>query len=445
MNPVHPNHRQRRQRLLAAMQAAGGGLAFLATAGEVTRNRDTHHPYRADSYFHYLTGFSEPEAALVLLASDSEQKAILFCRPRDEAMEIWTGVRHGPQAARERFGFDEAWPIDRLDEKLAGWLPGRPALWHAFGRDAGWDGRIARALQAVRAQSRSGRLAPTVMHDLHAVLDEMRLVKDEHEIALMRRAAEVSALAHRRAMRATRPGRYEYEIEAELLYEFRRHGCSAPAYPCIVASGENACILHYPAGERRLQAGELLLIDAGGEYQGYAGDITRTLPVSGRYEGAAAEIYRLVLAAQQAAIAAVQPAASCDAPHEAAQRVLAQGFVDLGLLHGSVDGILEAGSWKRFFMHRTSHWLGMDVHDAGEYRLAGGKAGRPLEPGMMLTVEPGCYIRPAGDVPQAFWHIGVRIEDDVLVTAEGHEVLTTQAPSAMAEVEAAMREENGNV
>lgn len=437
----HPVYLERRQRLMDAMRAAGGGLAFLPTADEVARNRDTHYPYRADSYFYYLTGFDEPEAALVLLVSDNEQKAILFCRPRDEAMEIWTGLRHGPQAARERFAFDETWTIDRLDDKLAQWLPGQPALWHAFGREAVWDACIAKALRSVRLQSRSGHLAPSVMHDLHAVLDELRLIKDEHEIALLRKAAAITASAHRRAMRTTRPGRFEYEIEAELLYEFRRQGCTAPAYPCIVASGENACILHYPAGERRMQAGELLLIDAGGEWQGYAGDITRTLPVTGRYEGAARDIYSLVLAAQQAAIEAVQPQASFDAPHEAAVRVLAQGFVDLGLLHGSAEGIIEAGGLRRFYMHRTSHWLGIDVHDAGEYRLPGGKAGRPLMPGIVLTIEPGCYIRPAPDVPEAFWNIGVRIEDDVLVTASGHEVLTAAAPKTIAEVEAAMQEQ----
>ncbi|MGE5466901.1 MAG: aminopeptidase P N-terminal domain-containing protein [Ignavibacteria bacterium] len=424
----------RRRRLLDRM---GEGVAVIPTASEKLRNRDTSYPYRADSYFHYLTGFPEPEAVLVLVAG-AEPRSILFCRERDADKEIWDGYRFGPEGAKEAFGFDEAHPIKDLDEKLPELIANRPSLWYSLGHDAGWDARIAATLNAVRAQSRAGKRAPAQISDVRAVLDEMRLVKDEHEIGLLRRAATIAAGAHARAMRITTPGRFEYEIEAELLHEFRRLGCQYPAYPPIVAAGANACVLHYVENSKRIEDGELVLIDAGGELDGYASDITRTFPANGRFSGPQADIYDLVLDAQAAAIAAIKPGATFVAPHDAAVRLLAQGMVDMKLLEGSVDGVIESEAYKRFYMHRTGHWMGLDVHDAGEYKEA--EAWRPLAPGMVLTVEPGCYVRPADDVPRAFWNIGVRIEDDALVTTAGCEILTADAPKKIADIEALMRD-----
>ena len=432
---IHP-FADRRRRLLERM---GTGVAVLPTASEKTRNRDSHYPYRADSYFQYLTGFTEPEAVLVLVAGpiNDGPKSILFCRERDPDKEIWDGYRYGPERARELFGFEESHAIGMLDEKLPEMIANQPSLWHAFGHDAAWDARIAAALNAVRAQSRGGKRAPAVINDPRALLDEMRLIKDEHEIALMRRAAAISTDAHRRAMRASAPGRYEYEIEAELLYEFRRRGSQYPAYTSIVAAGANACVLHYVGNDCLMRDGDMLLIDAGCELDGYASDISRSFPVNGRFNAAQADIYNLVLAAQAQAIGTVKPGADFMAPHHAAVEVLAQGMVDLKLLRGSVSGVIESEAYKRFYMHRTSHWLGSDVHDVGEYKS--GDDWRRLAPGMVLTVEPGCYIRPADDVPEAFWNIGVRIEDDALVTESGCEILTDQAPKEMADIEALMR------
>jgi Xaa-Pro aminopeptidase len=425
---------ERRRRLIARM---GAGVAVIPTAPEKLRNRDTSYLYRADSYFHYLTGFPEPEAVLVLIAGD-DARSILFCRERDADKEIWDGYRQGPEGAQANFGVDETHSIKQFDELLPQLLADRPALWFSLGHDAGWDTRIAAALNAVRAQSRAGKRAPADIRDVRAVLDEMRLIKDAHEIALLRRAAAISAGAHERAMRAAAPGRYEYEIEAELLHEFRRHGCQYPAYTPIVASGANAYVLHYVENHKRIEDGELVLIDAGGELDGYASDITRTFPANGRFSGPQADIYDLVLDAQTAAIAAVKPGATFIAPHDAAVKILAQGMVDMKLLEGSVDAVIETEGYKRFYMHRTSHWMGLDVHDAGEYKSA--DAWCALAPGNVLTVEPGCYIRPAADVPQAFWNIGVRIEDDILVTASGCEVLTRDAPKKIADIEALMRD-----
>ena len=425
--------RARRNRLLAQMER---GVAVIPTAPERARNRDTHYPYRFDSYFYYLSAFREPEAVLVLVAGD-EQKSILFCRDKDIEREIWDGYRHGPDGARETFAFDEAHSIGQFDEMLPDLLANQPTLFHSMGHDEAFDARIVAALNRVRANSRAGQHAPAQIRDVRAMVDEMRLIKDEHELATMRRAAAISAGAHRRAMQATLPGRHEYEVEAELLHAFRRGGSEFPAYSSIVAGGANACVLHYVENDAMLNDGDLLLIDAGCELNGYASDITRTFPVNGRYSGPQRDVYQLVLAAQAAAIAEIRPGRHWNEPHDAAVRVLAQGLLDLGLLEGSLDGVLEAASYRRFYMHRTGHWLGLDVHDAGEYKL--GDAWRPLVPGMMLTVEPGCYIRPADDVPQAFWNIGIRIEDDALVTADGCELITADAPKTIDEIEAVMR------
>ena len=437
MAPDVATYTGRRARLLRTMRA---GVAVISTAPERVRNRDTHFPYRFDSYFYYLTGFSEPEAALVLVAGDSP-RTLLFCRERNEEREIWDGFRHGPEAARERFGFDHARPIEELDDTLAELLADQPALYYPVGADATWDGRAMRWLNAVRAKVRSGVAAPSAVHDVRALLDEMRLFKDERELEYMHRAASISAAAHRRAMRATRPGCFEYEIEAELLYEFRRSGAQFPAYWPIVAGGANACVLHYVFNDAQLRDGALLLIDAGCELHGYAADITRTFPVNGRFSGAQRDIYALVLEAQRAAMSKVRSGNAWNEPHDAAVRVLAQGMLDLKLLSGSLDEVLEHEAFKRFYMHRTGHWLGLDVHDAGEYKRSG--QWRALEPGMTLTVEPGMYIRAAEDVPERFHNIGVRIEDDVLVTAAECEVLTAEAPKSVADIEALMRDAGG--
>jgi len=425
----------RRARLISTM---GRGVAVIPTSPERVRNRDSHYPYRHDSYFYYLSGFAEPEAAVVLVAGDKPQ-ALLFCREKDPEKEVWDGFRHGPAAAREAFRFDAAFPIGSLDEKLSELLAGQPVLHYSMGHDADWDDRLVAALNRVRADVRSGAHAPAEIRDVRVDLDEMRLIKDAHEIADMRRAADISAAAHRRAMRTTAPGRFEYEIEAELMHEFRRCGAQAPAYSPIVAGGTNACILHYVGNSQSLRDGDLLLIDAGCEVDSYAADITRTFPVNGKFSPAQRDVYELVLAAQRAAIAQVAPGKFWDAPHEAAVRVLAQGMLDLKLLSGSVDGVIESGAYRRFYMHRTGHWLGMDVHDAGEYKVDG--EWRPLVPGMTLTVEPGCYICAAADVPPALWNIGVRIEDNALVTAAGCEILTDAAPRTIGEIESLMAQD----
>jgi len=427
-------YQARRDRLVRAM---GAGIAVIPTAPERTRNRDSNYPYRFDSHFYHLTGFGEPEAVLVVVAGDAP-RSLLFCRERNEERETWEGSRWGPQAARERFGFDEARPIGALDESLAQLLENQPALFYPLGADADWDSRAMRWLNTVRAKARAGVQAPERVQDVRALLDEMRLIKDGHEQALMRRAASISAVAHRRAMQATRPGRHEYEIEAELLYEFRRAGAQFPAYWPIVAGGANACVLHYVSNEAQLRDGDLLLIDAGCELEGYASDITRTFPVNGRFSSAQREVYELVLAAQRAAIDEVRPGNGWNVPHDAAVRVLAQGMLDLKLLAGGLDEVLEKETYKRFYMHRTGHWLGLDVHDAGEYRRDG--QWRSLVAGMTLTVEPGLYIRAAEDVPERLRDIGIRIEDDVLVTDAGCELLTHETPKLAADIETLMRD-----
>ena len=428
----HSIYRARRMQLAHQM---GRGVAIVSTAPERLRNRDAHYPFRFDSYFHYLTGFTEPQAVVVIVAGD-QPRNLLFCREKDTEREIWDGFRFGPQAACETFGLDEGHAFAQLDEMLPKLLADQPAVFCDVGENSEWDARLIQWLNAVRAQVRTGISAPGEIRDVRKLLDEMRLTKDAAELDIMRRAAVISAGAHRRAMRATRPGRYENEVEAELLHEFRARGAQAPAYTSIVAGGANACVLHYVANDAQLINGDLLLIDAGCELDGYASDITRTIPVNGRFAGPQRDIYELVLAAQAAAIEEVRPGKLWQDPHDAAVRVLSRGFIDLGLCQGSVDGVIEAGDYKKFYMHRTGHWLGMDVHDCGDYKRDG--QWRSLTPGMVLTVEPGCYVRPGEGVPERFWNIGVRIEDDAVVTPSGCEIITTAAPKAIAEVEAVM-------
>ncbi|MCL2657481.1 MAG: aminopeptidase P N-terminal domain-containing protein [Betaproteobacteria bacterium] len=423
----------RRNKLADAMRAAGGGVAIVPTAPRAIRNGGSEYAYRYDSGFFYLSGFREPEAALVIIAGDTTQ-SLLFCREKNPELEVWEGFRYGPAAACEHFGFDAAYPIGELDARLPDLLADQATVFSAIGASEEQDQRIIRALDAIKARARSGITPPTAIRELRELLDEMRLFKDAFELETMRRAAAITCAAHRRAMRFARPGRFEYEVQAELEHEFMRSGAQAPAYTSIVAGGANACVLHYIENRAELRAGELLLIDAGCEVDGYAADITRSFPVGGRYSGPQRAIYELVLAAQAAAFAALRPGEPCSAFHDAAVGVLTRGLVDLGLLQGSVDGLIEAGGYKRFYMHNTGHWLGLDVHDAGRYRLAG--QSRPLAAGQVITVEPGLYLRAAGDIPERFWNIGVRIEDDVLITPDGHEILTDAAPRSVADIEA---------
>jgi Xaa-Pro aminopeptidase len=438
MNHAHQIYRARRDALLQSMRSrSGGGLALVPTAPEVPRNRDSLYAFRHDSYFYYLSGFAEPEAVIALVAGTDGDRHVLFCRERNEEREIWDGFRYGPDAAREIFGFDEAHPIAAQREKLPELAADRPALFTPLGLFRDWDQAVTGLLNEVRNRVRTGVAAPEEVVDVRAALDAMRLVKDAHEIALMRRAGAISSAAHRRAMAAAKPGAFEYQLEAELMHEFLREGAQAVAYSPIVASGPNACVLHYRDNDRQMTDGDLLLIDAGCEFRGYASDITRTFPVNGRFSGPQKAIYELVLATQLACIEAVRPGAPFHDYHHVAERTLAQGFIDLALCTGTLDEVLESGSYKQFYMHRAGHWLGMDVHDAGLYQQHGESV--RLAPGMVLTVEPGAYIRPAGNVPEPYWNIGVRIEDDVLVTADGVDNLTAAAPKSVADVEAACR------
>lgn len=430
----HPPYSTRRQQLIDQL---GDGVAVVPTAPERVRNRDSHHPYRFDSYFWYLSGFPEPEAVVVLVGGKTP-RSILFCREKNAEKEVWDGFRHGPEAACSAFGFDEAHAISELEAKLPELIANRQTLWHSLGHDAEWDAKISAALNAVRAQSRAGKRAPGEIRDLRGLLDVMRLTKDAHEMAIMRRAADIASAGHVRAMRACRPGMAEYELEAELSYEFRKRGADGHAYTPIVASGANGCILHYIENDKLLAEHSLVLIDAGCELGGYASDISRTFPVSGRFSAAQKDVYEIVLAAQAAAIAAVRPGAAFSAYHDAALRVLVQGMLDLKLVTGTVDGVIESEAYKPWYMHRTGHWLGLDVHDAGEYK--DGEDWLKLLPSMALTVEPGLYIRPGADVPAHLHGIGIRIEDDVFVTSEGCDVYTT-APKTVAEIEEVMRHE----
>lgn len=422
----------RRQKLIALM---GEGVAIIPTAPEVIRNRDSHYPYRFDSHFYYLTGFKEPESVLILVAG-KEPKSILFCRDKDIEREIWDGFRYGADAAKTEFEFDETYSISQLDEIVQKLLANQSKLYFGLGADSVWDARMAGWLNAVKNQARTGVTAPDEVVDIRKLADEMRLFKSASELDTMRRSANIAAGAHFRAMQRTHLGMMEYEVEAEFLHEFYRKGAQAPAYTSIVAGGANACTLHYNANNCKLSDGELLLIDAGCELDGYASDITRTFPVNGKFSAAQKDLYELVLSAQAAAIAAVKPNNHWNEPHEAALDVLVQGFIDFKLCKGSKTEVLETGVYRQFYMHRTGHWLGLDVHDVGEYKKTG--EWRALEPNMVLTVEPGCYVRPADNVPEHFWNIGIRIEDDVLVTKTGNEVLTTNAPKTVADIEAAM-------
>ncbi|MGZ5662712.1 MAG: Xaa-Pro aminopeptidase [Usitatibacter sp.] len=432
-NPVQVKQFRKRRARLAKNLAKG--VVVVPTAPERSRNADSHYDYRWDSGFYYLTGFREPEAVVVMTLGD-EPRSILFCREKNLEREIWDGFRFGPELAREHFAFDEAYPYGELDARMPELLANQEALHTPVGSDPVWDLRVAGWLNTVRSRVRSGVTAPDEIHDVRAAVNDMRLFKDDNEVAVMRRAAQISSAAHARAMRFAAPGMREYQVEAELMHEFLRNGARSAAYGSIVAAGANACVLHYRENSAELRKGELMLIDAGCELDSYASDITRTFPIAGRFSPVQRDVYELVLASQEAAIKAVKPGADFIDYHDAATRVLVQGLIDFKLCKGSVDQVLEDNSYRQFYMHRTGHWLGLDVHDAGDYMQKG--KWRKLKPGMVLTVEPGLYIRPAQNVPKAFWNIGVRIEDDVLVTAKGREILTAECPKTVKDVEAAV-------
>jgi Xaa-Pro aminopeptidase len=427
--------KQRRKQLLQRLDKKS--VAIVASAPARVRNHDAEYPYRQDSDFYYLTGFNEADAIAVFAPGRKEGEYVLFCREFDPNKAVWTGKHAGLEGAREVFGADGAFAIGELAQHLPGLLENRQSVHYAIGHDPDLDRQVMAAVNDVRKRVRTGVEAPYQFVAIDRLLHEMRLIKTSAEIRVMRQAAEVSILAHKRAMRACRPGRYEYEIEAELLHEFTRHGMRSPAYPSIVAGGENACVLHYTDNKDPLKDGDLLLIDAGAEFDNYASDITRTFPVNGKFSEAQRIIYELVLAAQQAALKQIKPGKRWIEPHDAAVRVLTKGLIKLGLLEGKLPKSIKDETYKKFYMHRTGHWLGMDVHDVGRYKIDG--EWRELEPGMVLTVEPGLYIAAhCEDVDPQWRGIGVRIEDDVLVTGDGHEVLTAGLPKTVADIEAFM-------
>ncbi len=463
MTQTTPSLYAKRRAQLAA-QLGSGSVAIIPTAPERARNRDSDFPYRHDSYFYYLSGFTEPNAWLVI---DAQGRSTLFCQPKDLEREIWDGYRLGPDAAVNALGVQAAYSVSELDQQLPKLLENQQTVWYPFATHKGLETRVDGWLNAVRARVRFGAQCPAQQRDVCGPLDDMRLVKDAHEQDIMRRASAISARAHIRAMqtcaRMVRAGQdvCEYHLDAELLHEFRMHGSQFPAYTSIVAAGANACVLHYRADVAPVRSGELVLIDAGCELDGYASDITRTFPASGQFTGPQRDLYNLVLASQDAAVAATRAGARFTDPHEATVQVLAQGLLDLGLLnpaqHGNAQDVVEKRAYFPFYMHRTGHWLGMDVHDCGSYvepselgqtserkdPLSGetivNRPSRILREGMVLTIEPGLYVRPANDVPEAFWNMGIRIEDDAIVTSDGCELITRGVPVIASEIEALMR------
>jgi len=424
----------RRARLLEAIGPTG--IAIVPSAREVIRNRDAHYRFRQDSDFLYLTGFHEPDSILVLAPGRKDGAFLLFVRPRDATREIWDGRRAGPEGAVSQYGADQSFVVDDFETHLGSLLSGRSRVFYTLGEHAHWDLKITAAVREIREVSRRGAAAPTDFVALETTLHEQRLIKTEAELALLRTACTVTAAAHVRAMRATKPGKWEWQVAAEIHHEFERNQMEC-GYGSIVGGGDNACILHYKENESQLRDGDLLLIDAGGEYRGYTADITRTFPVGGKFGGAQREVYEVVLAAQLAAIAELKPGNSSARPHEVATRVLTEGMVALGLLKGDVDELIKTEKHKQFYMHGTGHWLGLDVHDVGRYKLDGQP--RPFQAGMVMTVEPGLYIAPGTPgIDPRFHGIGIRIEDDVLVGATGPDVLTHGVPKAVPEVEAVM-------
>jgi Xaa-Pro aminopeptidase len=433
LNSFVPNHDELAQRRARFLKEMGGGLALIPSAPTAIRNNDVEHDYRQDSDLFYLTGFDEPDSVLLLRDPPHEAGMVMFVRPRDPERETWDGPRAGVDGAREQFGADAAHPIAELAKKLPDYLSNVNRLHYRVGDNRAFDEKVFAALREVRGRARKGVTPPREIVDTGAILHEMRLRKSPDELATMRKAAAITAEAHGRAFEIAKPGVYEYEVEAELLRVFRSHGAERPAYGSIVASGPNATVLHHRRNDRRMEQSDLLLIDAGAEYGYLASDVTRTFPVSGRFTEAQRAIYDVVLAAQHAAIEAVRPGATFMAPHERALEVLTEGMIELGLIEGPTKDAIKDERYKPYYMHRTSHWLGMDVHDVGDYHVDG--KSRPLEPGMVLTIEPGLYVSVNAECDAKWRGIGVRIEDDVAVTEDGCEVITAAIPKAPDELE----------
>lgn len=426
---------KRRRELMDQMEP--NSIALLATAAPSTRSNDTEYPYRQNSDFYYLTGFVEENAVLALIPGREQGEVVMFCQEKDRTRELWTGILMGPEQARLQLGLDDAFPIGDIDDILPGLIEGRQRVYYSMGRDPLWDQRVMSWVSTIRSRARLGAHPPGEFLVLDHLLHEMRLIKSAAEIKLMERAAQISVAAHKRAMLTARSGLHEYHLEAELLHEFVRSGSRAPAYNSIVAAGSNACVLHYVENTAELRDGDLVLIDAGCEFEYYAADITRTFPVSGRFSEEQKALYNIVLQAQLEAIEAVRPGAAWDEPHNVTVRVITAGLVELGLLKGEVDELIAAEAYKAFYMHRAGHWLGMDVHDVGDYRID--STWRLMEPGMVTTIEPGIYVDPHNsDVPARWRGIGIRIEDDVLVTRSGHRVLSDGAPKTIEEIESFM-------
>ena len=427
---------RRRQALMAMMES--NSIAILPAAKEQTRSRDTAYPFRQDSDFYYLSGFDEPDAVIAIIPSREHGEYVLFCREKDKLKEIWDGYRAGPEGACEHFGADDAFPIDDIDDILPGLIEGRERVYYAMGKDSGFDRQVMNWVNHIRANLRSGAIPPGEFLDLNHFLHDMRLYKSAAEIRLLRQAAQISAEAHIRAMQSCRAGGYEYQLEAEIHHQCAQHGARHQAYNAIVGSGKHACTLHYVENTGKLKAGDLVLIDAGCEYQYYASDITRTFPVSGRFSAEQKALYQLVLKAQLAAIDCVAPGRHWNEAHDASVQIITEGLVSLGLLKGETKKLIKKEAYKAFYMHRIGHWLGMDVHDVGDYKVEG--QWRVLEPGMVMTIEPGIYIAADEKSVAKKWRgIGIRIEDDVLVTKTGCEVLSEAAPKTIKEIEALMR------
>lgn len=444
----HQIYAQRRNRIAQSiLEKSGGGILVLDTAPEKYRNRDSDFPYRHDSDFYYLTGFNEPGATLVMIVNSNKTESILFCRPKDLDREIWDGWRLGPEAAPQHLGINCAFSNALLDEKMPAYLANKNAIFSRLINAEPINSQLKNWLNEVKGMARTGASSPAVLFDVEMLIHEMRLFKDVYEIDIMRKAGKIAALGHIKAMQATRAGLREYHLEAELLHTFRHAGAQSVAYNSIVAAGANACVLHHRAGNAELKNGDLCLIDAGCELDGYASDITRTFPVSGKFSGPQKAIYEIVLAAQEAAIEKTKQGLDFQVPHDAALRVLTQGLLDLNLIDrsivGSLDNALETKAYQRFYMHRTSHWLGMDVHDVGQYREPSSntdpKAWRTLKPDMVLTIEPGLYIRKSDDVDPQYWDIGIRIEDDALVTTGNCELMSREVPVSINEIEYLMK------
>lgn len=434
--PVPRGEFARRRRQLMSMLEENS-IAIVTASSLLTRSRDTEFPFRQDSDFYYLTAFPEPDVVAVFLPGRLHGEFVLFCHEKNPEEELWHGEQVGTEAACARYGADDAFPLSDIDDILPGLIEGRGRVYYSMGRSRDFDARVMAWVNSIRSKVAAGAVPPGEFTDLDHLLHEQRLFKSAAELRQMRQAAAISVQAHRRAMRQCRPGLYEYQLEAELLHEFARHGAREAAYPSIVAGGANACTMHYIRNEQRLKRGDLVLIDAGCEYRGYASDITRTFPVSGRFSKRQRALYELTLAAQEAAFAMLAPGRDWNAAHAASVDVITRGLVDLGLLRGNVSRLIREGAYRPFYMHRVGHWLGLDVHDVGEYRPGG--EWRELEPGMVLTVEPGIYVAPDNMKVAKPWRgIGIRIEDDVLITDDGYELLSAGLPRSCDEIEAWM-------